>query len=155
MAAGVELVNGPSIEATVSLKYPSSLSSLLPNSSDCEACRPCWHHPGHAPQDCPGASTVLGRPQLPGTTPQPLLNMHTLPSSQALAIRQVTQGQRQNPGRGAVIAPAKLWGAGSCCLVPPRRALRTSSSPQGLCLYLAKPGKVGGAPELGLRWTVT
>lgn len=56
---------------------------------------------------------------------------------------------------GAVIASTKLWGASSCCPVPPRRALRPSSSPQGLCLYLAKPGKVGGAPELGLRWTVT
>ena len=79
----------------------------------------------------------------------------THPSSQALVICQVTQGQRQKPGRGAVIASAKLWGAGSCCLEPPRRALSPRGSPQGQCLYLPKPGKVGGASELGLRWTVT
>lgn len=54
-----------------------------------------------------------------------------------------------------MIASAKLWGAGFCCLEPPRRALSPSGSPQGPCLYLAKSGKVGGASELGLRWTVT
>lgn len=54
-----------------------------------------------------------------------------------------------------MIAFTKLWGAGSCCLAPPRRALSTSGPPQGPCLYLAKPDKVGGASELGLRWTVT
>lgn len=53
------------------------------------------------------------------------------------------------------MALAELWGASSCCLEPPRRALRPSGSLQGPCLYLAKPGKAGGAPELGLRWTVT
>lgn len=54
-----------------------------------------------------------------------------------------------------MIASTKLWGAGSCCLALPRRALSPSGPPQGPCLYLAKPGNVGGASELGLRWTVT
>lgn len=53
-----------------------------------------------------------------------------------------------------MIVSAKLWGASSYCLEPPRKALCPSRPRQGLCLYLAKPDKVGGASELGLRWTV-
>ena len=75
-----------------------------------------------------------------------LLSTGTAPSSQALAGNLPGYPRSEAECRkGAVIASTKPWGAGSCCLEPPRRALSPSGPPQGPSLYLAKPGNVGGA----------
>lgn len=104
------------------------------------------------PQRCPGASSALGRPPCL-EQPHSLSPEHAhAPSSQALAGNLPGYPRSEAECRkGAVIASTKLWGAGSCCLERPRRALSPSGPPQGPSLYLAKPGKVGGAsagPEM-------
>jgi hypothetical protein len=91
------------------------------------------------PEQCLAAPSCLKQP-------------HSL--SWALAIYQVIQGQGRIKREKTLTTSAESqeW-----LLLPgtPRRALSPSGSLQGPCLYLAKPGKMGGISALGLRWIVT
>lgn len=130
-------VNRPSAEPwqdkTPDIASPCLLPSLL-----CCLWMACIHHT----QPCAGTNAVFDSPQLSRTAPRPL--------SQALAICQATQLRQI----GAVAASAKTL---EQFLLPgtPRRALNPCGSPLGPGLYLAEPGKVGGASALGLGWAVT